>query len=631
LKIKKYVMRKPFSFANWRFSFLKAVFTLVPLLIFFKLFYLQILNHAHYQILAENQHWLRREIPAVRGEILSSDGFKLATNEEAYLLFAVPPEIENKDDVVKQLVETLGPEEILGTAKDEKCLPAQAGKMKNEKLEDGKCVDDADSLKLASEKLVDQLSQPDRYWVPLAHKVSIKTRDQIAQLNLPGIYFESQEKRVYPEGSLAAHLLGFVGKNDAGEDRGYFGLEGYYNGDLSGQKGFAALERDASGKPIPIGGTQIINPENGRTLVLTINREVQYLLEKKLAQGVKKYGAADGTAILLEPETGKILALANYPTFEPENWTDYLGKESDVAKIDIFRDIAIASAYEPGSVLKSVTMSAALEGGTVRPETIYNDRGPMQVGGYLIKTWDNKYHGEIDMAQILQLSNNTGASWIAQKMGFSQYWRFVEKFGLGEKTGIDLEGEAQGIVKPHDEWREIDLATAAFGQGIAVTPIRLATIFATIANNGVMMKPYLVEEIRQESSKFKVQSSKLIKLKPQEIGRVISKETAKTLKEMLQSVIEKGEFKWFVKNAGMDKFALAGKTGTAQIPVGGSYDPHKTEVTFVGFAPIKTPKFVLLLKMSKPTASTYSAETAVPLWLEMAKELVIHFNITPTH
>lgn len=612
-------MPKTFPLANWRFGLLRFAFVIATLLVLFKLFYLQVLNHDKYQVLAEKQHWLTLEIPAARGEILSSDGFKLASNEEAYLVFAVPPEIKDKDEVVKQLVAILGPEQILGTAK-------------NVKLEEGECAVSEDLTKLAIEQLAEQLSQPDRFYLPIAHKVPIELRDKIANLNLPGIYFETEQKRVYPEGNLAAHVLGFVGKNDAGEDQGYFGLEGYYNGDLSGQPGFSSLERDAQGKPIPVGGAELTNPENGRTLVLTINRELQYLLEKKLAEGVKKYGASDGTVILLEPSSGKILALADYPTFEPEDWTNYLKEQSDVGKIDIFRDIAVSSAYEPGSVLKSVTMSAALETGVVTPQTTYNDSGPIQIGGHLIKTWDNKYHEEIDIAQILQLSNNTGAAWAAQKMGFSQYWQFVKRFHLDEPAGIDLEGESGGIVKQYDEWGEIDLATAAFGQGIAVTPLRLAMIFGTIANDGVMMKPRLVDKIIDENdqipnSKFQ----KIIEVKPEEVGTVISKETAQTMKEMLQSVIEKGEFKWFVKNAGMDKFSIAGKTGTAQIPEGGQYDPHKTQVTFVGFAPVENPKFVLLVKMSKPTTSTYSAETAVPLWLLMAKELMLHFGITPRY
>lgn len=593
-----------------RLALLKFTFLLIGILISLRLFYLQVLKHDYYTALAEGQHWLQRKIPAVRGEIFSADGFPLATNEDAYLIYAIPPEIKEAKEIAKLIVDVLKNEEkgLKGEVEKENSNAAAEDKIK---------------------EINELLEMKDRLWVPLAHTVSAQKTEQIKKLNLPGIYFEVEKKRAYPEGALAAHVLGFVGKNDLGEDQGYYGLEGFYNRELAGQAGFAKLEKDASGKPIPVGESNVLNPQNGRNLYLTLNRELQYFLEKKLEEGVKKYGAEDGTVILMEPQTGKILALANFPTFGVGDWTNYLKGENDVSRVEVFRDIAIQSSYEPGSVLKTFTMSASLQEGVVTPQTTYNDTSPKEYSGHLIHTWDDKYHGVIDMAQILQLSNNTGAAWVGTQLGFKKFSEYLKKFHLGEPLGIDLQGEAQGIIRDEREWRDIDLANMSFGQGISVTPLQMLSIVATIANNGVQMKPFLVEKIVEPQGLSKKDTKpKEVLIKPQVLGRPISSETAKMMKAMLKSVIDKGEFKWFVKNAGLDQFSLAGKTGTAQIPEGGRYT-NKTQVTFVGFAPVDKPQFVMLLKMTHPTASSYSAETAVPLWLEMAKGLMLHFGITP--
>lgn len=588
-----------------RLAFLKLSFLVFAVIVVFRLFYLQIWQHDHYAALAEGQHFLRRQIPAVRGQIFSADGSPLATNEDAYLVYAVPPELKEAEKAA-----------------------AVVAKIMVENEQAGNGVDIAQLTRGKEKEVQELLKSPDRLWIPLIHKISAAQAEQLEKLNLAGIYFEPEKKRAYPEGTLAAHVLGFVGKNDLGEDQGYYGLEGFYDRELSGKPGFAKLEKDAEGKPIPVGEAQILNPQNGRDLYLTLNRELQYSLEKKLEEGVKKYGAENGTVILMEPKTGKILALANYPNFEVGDWTKYLKGESDVSKVGDFRNITIQSSYEPGSVLKTLTMSAALQEGVVTPQSTYNDTGPMAYSGHLIHTWDNKYHGVIDMARILQLSNNTGAAWVGTQIGFEKYAAYLKKFHLGEALGVDLQGEATGIVRNSQEWREIDLANMSFGQGISLTPLQLLSVVATIASGGVQMKPFLVEKIVQPTGSDQGDKREEVNIKPQELGRPISAETAQTMKEMLKSVIEKGEFKWFVEKAGLNKFSLAGKTGTAQIPQGGGYS-NQTQVTFVGFAPMDNPQFIMLLKMTRPTTSSYSADTAVPLWLEMAKGLILYFGIAP--
>lgn len=599
----------------WRLRLTQLFYLLAAVLILSKLFYLQILQRPKFQVLAEKQHWLLREIPGERGEIFSSDGHPLVTNENAYLLFAVPPEISNVEDVVDKLLDKLVTSQVQFFILNEvfsldKDLP-------EEELQD-KIKEYREKVK---EGLISLLKEKERLFVPIAHKISLKLKDEITGFKIKGIYFEEEEKRSYPEGSLAAHVLGFVGKDENNTDVGYFGVEGHYNADLTAAAGFRALEKDALGKPIPFGQTLSVPPQEGRSLVLTINRELQYFLEKKLTQGIQRYQAEGGTAILLQPQTGKIWALASFPTFNPENWVSELRGESDVAKVEAFRNQGIAVNYEPGSVFKIVTMAAALETNTVKPTTIYDDQGAVQYSGHWVRTWDNKYHGKIDMAQILQLSDNTGAAWVGTQLGFDRFWSFLQKFHLGQTFDVGLEGEDAGIVRSRTQWRDIDLANMSFGQGIAVTPLQVAMFVSAVANDGILMKPKIVDKILDDD--------KEIILPNEVLSRPISPQTANTLKGMLKSVIEKGEFKWFIKNAGLERFNFAGKTGTAQIPVNGRYDPSQTNVTFVGFAPHDKPKFVLLVKLTKPKSSTYSADTAVPLWLEIARELFVYFNIGP--
>lgn len=613
-------MQRANFFSTGRISFLKVCFSFAALAIFLRLAQIQIFFHDYFLALAEQQHWAKVVIPAARGEILTDDGFSLAANEEAYLVYAVPQEVENAPETAEKLVEA-----FLVCARPEGENAEDAGwqaQFLNTMFLGGE-KENMEGKEDVKEKVIESIEvsikNTDLFWVPIAHRISLKQREEIEKLNLSGVHFESEQKRSYPEGSLAAHILGFVGKNEEGKDQGYFGLEGFYDGDLSGVQGFVSREQDAEGKPIPVGGFKEVPPQDGRWLVLTINRELQYMLEKNLKAGVERYGADSGTVILMEPQTGAILAMANYPNYSPESWEENL-QETDISKIESYKNLAISENYEPGSVLKVLTMSAALETGVVTPKTTYEDEGAVEIGGYKIRTWDNKYHGTIDMAQILQLSNNTGACWVGRQLGLENYWEFLKKFALGEKTGVDLEGEDKGIVKEKGEWREIDLVTASFGQGIAVTPIQLASIFATIANNGIRVKPYLVKEIRD--------GERIIEMASQESRSVISAKTARIMKDMLKSVIEKGEFRWFIKHAGLEKYDFAGKTGTAQVPEGGRYT-NKTQVTFVGFAPTYQTKFVLLVKLANPKSSTYSAETAVPLWLEMAKELFVYFGIAP--
>lgn len=520
---------------------------------------------------AENQYLFKKELPSKRGEILFTDGQPLVTNERCYLVFAEP----------KKLI-------------DEKKLARQFSSL----------------LKVKEGSISAQLNRKDLDWVPLKHQVDQETVETLKILQTSGIGFEEESKRFYPEGSVSAHLLGFVGKDIAGQDKGYFGLEGYYDYELKGRAGFLSLEKDAQGNPILTSGREEFSKENGDTLILNIDRAVQYTVEKALKRGVEQYGALAGGVILMEPKTGKILAMVSYPSYDPEKFSEF--------EEERYKNPLISDSYEPGSIFKVLVMAAALDQEVVKPDTLYEEEGPISIGGYKIKTWNNEYHGKLTMTQVLEKSSNVGMAWVAAKLGKKKVFYYLKKCGFGQKTGIDLQEEFSPSLRPIKEWKEIDLATASFGQGIAVTPIQMVRAVGVVANGGLLVKPYVVQRIIGEDGRAR-------EIKPQVEGRVIKPETAAVLTEMMVSAVENGEAEW-EKPKG---FRIAGKTGTAQIPVAGHYDPQKTVASFIGFAPADDPKFVMLVTLREPTASPWGSETAAPLFFDIASELLNYYGISP--
>ncbi len=521
-------------------------------------------------------------------------------NQIAYLVYGEPPNILDVDYVAEKLTDILWEENI-------KYQISNIKSMTNDKFQMTKTEE--------IERIENALNQ-DLQWVPLAHKISPETRRKIEELGIEGIGFAEEPKRYYPEGNLAAHLLGFVGSDEQGQDQGYYGLEGFYNGDLRGRPGRIVEEKAASGEPILVGGYRRIPADNGRDLVLTIDRSLQFMIERQLKTAVEKYGAKSGSVVIMEPQTGGILAMANYPTYDPLQWNELKEESEEADEEAAFKNAAISETYEPGSVLKALTMSAGIDTKTVTPQTTMMDSGPITVSGYTVDNWDGKHHGEETMIEVLQHSNNIGAVWVGQQVGAETLRDYFLKFGLGETSGIDLEDEDTGVVKEQSSWRPIDLANAAFGQGVSVTPLQLVSVFSTIVNGGKMMSPYLVDEIREED--------RVIRTKPKEAAQVLSAKSADIMVEMLIAAVEGGESKFY----NLETHKVGGKTGTAQIPIEGRYDPTKTNCTFVGFLPAY-PNFVMLVLLREPSASVYAAETAVPTWMEMAKELTIYYGIEP--
>lgn len=564
--------------SNVRLNILLLFFSLIGILLGCRLFYWQVWNAGQLEAAAEGQHWISFEIPARRGKIYAADGFPLVANEDAFLVFASIPELKEKPgEIATKLASLLA----------------------------------SPSAQPAIEEVIrKRLSEGTYVWVPLKHKISRETKEILEKLEIEGIGYEEEQKRAYPEGSVAAHLLGFVGSDLNGREKGYFGLEGHYDLELRGHSGVLRREKDASGKPILVGEVKREEEKDGRDLVTTIDRSIQFTVEKKLEDGLERYGAKNGTVVIMEPATGAVVAAASRPTYDPASFSQH-DKE-------LFLNPAVSFSYEPGSTFKVFVMAAALNEEVVKAETEC-DRcfGPRHISGYTIETWNNQYPPNPTMVEVIQHSNNVGMVFVGEKLGIEKFITYLKKFGFGEKTGIDLEGEDSPELRQKDKWREIDLATASFGQGIAVTPIQMLRAVAALANRGQLMRPFVVKKV--------ISGEDTVEIKPKMEGEVVSPTTARVMTEIMVNAVDKGEAKW-CKPKG---FRIAGKTGTAQIPVAGHYDEQKTIASFIGFAPADNPRFAMLVTLYEPTSSPWGSETAAPLWFEIAEELFTYYGILP--
>ncbi|KKU50936.1 MAG: Peptidoglycan glycosyltransferase [candidate division WWE3 bacterium GW2011_GWC1_47_10] len=578
---------KQSSGAHARINFFIACTLFVMGIFLFKLFTIQVLQHEKYAAMAQSQYWSLQQIPAKRGQILTKDGFALASNSIAFLLFAQPKLINDSAQTANDLAAIL---------------------MKK---------DQADGDFAALEKELHEKLLLDLSWVALVHGVTEEERKEIEQKNIAGLGFDEEPIRYYPEKTLAAHVLGFVGKDDDGNERGYFGIEGGYDGDLRGRPGRILEERDAAGAPILVGGYRRVNSIDGRDIELTIDRPVQYIIEKYLKAGVLAYGAVSGSVIVMNPVTGDVLAMANYPTYDPGKYTEVSAdtKEASSAVIEK-RNLSISETYEPGSVMKALTIASAVDAGKVTPATTFTDAGPVVYSDYTIDNWDGKHYGMQNIVQLLQKSNNIGAAWVGHLLGANTLSKYFKNFGLGAVTNVGLEGEDTGTIRNYEDWTDIDLATISFGQGISATPLQMLNAVNVIANGGFLMQPRIVARVHDNGD--------VIDIPEKELRRVLSKETADTMVDLLTKAVEGGESKFFnIRN-----YRIAGKTGTAQIPVEGKYDPTKTNATFVGFL-AASKKFSMIVRLDRPSASPYASETAVPLWMQITKELAGYYGIPP--
>lgn len=550
----------------FKFRLVFFIFILAFVIILIQLFNLQILNP---KLATNNLYYKDQKILPKRGRIYDQLGQPLVLNQIEYLLFVEPKKINDK----KNLVEKLNKIIQLGEA----TLEAKIDFSKD--------------------------------WVAITRGISEEKKKQIEDQKIVGVGFEEESRRYYPEASIAAHLLGFVGKNYWGDDTGYFGIEGYFQKELAGLPGVIKSERDLLGRPIFVGTQEKIDPEDGSDIYLTIDKSVQAIAKKRLNEGLESYQAKQGCVVIANPFNLEILALVCLPDFDPNQY----GKFSE----EIFKNPVISDLYEPGSIFKPLIVASAIEEKKILATDEIDEKGPIKIDQYLIKTWDNKYEGKISITRVLERSSNVGMVEIGKKLGQKKIYQYLEKFGFGQLTGISLQGEVAGSLKPFNQWYPIDWATVTFGQGIAVTPIQFVRAFASVINGGQLMKPYLVKKI--------VFGNKEKNFSPEKQGQIFNQRTSEIVKKMLVSTVENGEVNW----AKPEGYQIGGKTGTAQVPIAGHYDPNKTVASFVGFFPAQKPRFLILVILREPKTSPWGSETAAPIFFRIVKDLIVYYGIMP--
>ncbi|MBI4215459.1 MAG: penicillin-binding protein 2, partial [Parcubacteria group bacterium] len=529
-------------------------------LIIYRLFTLQVIEHSFYQQMMDDRKFSAPSRETARGTIYIEDRgeedrlFPLAIDKKFQLVYAVPSETRYTRENVIQLANVLGVEQDLVDRK---------------------------------------LSKQNDPYESLLHKAEDQLIEKVRLLGLEGVYFDEEVWRYYPAKNLFSHITGFVGYSSSGK-KGLYGVEGYYDEILS--------------KTVQVNGLNYV--KKGSDIVLTIDRDVQFTACAKLKESVKKLGAKSGSVLILNPKTGAVLGLCNEPDYDPNDY-------QKVSDLTLYNNASIFEPYEPGSIFKAITMAAALDMNAVRPETRHMDEGFVKIGKHIIKNYGSKVYGEQTMTQVLEKSINTGAIFAAEKAGFSSFKRYVQDFGFGEKLNIDLDYEAKGDLSSLKRKSDIYLATASFGQGITVTALQMAAAYAAIANQGKLMKPFIVKKIIKPSGE-------IIETQPQVIRSVLNPRAAALLTGMLVSVVKNG----YGKTARAPGYYLAGKTGTAQVHIKGEDGySDKTIQSFVGFGPVDNPVFTMIIKIDEPEKSEDAGASAAPLFGEIAKFLLEYYQV----
>ena len=547
-----------------------------------KLVYWQVVEHQKISLLAAKQHQVTFKLPSQRGKIFDRSGQLLATDTPVANVVADP-----------SLIPRAARSQVAGSL--------------------------APLLGMTATDILKQLEMPLKFEY-LKHKLPKETADKISALHLAGIGLEDDSRRSYLSSvdpaapteprSLAGNLLGFV--NDGGT--GQYGLEQYYDGQLKGHDGYESTLKTGTNETIVLSDVKKVLPQDGTSLQLGLDSQVQFFAEKALADGVRKTGAESGSVIIMEPSTGNIIAWADFPTFDANNFG-----RSDAK---LLSDPVVSSLYEPGSVMKVVTLSGGLQSGAITPDYTFNETGSVNVGGYTIQDWDHKPHGNISMTRVLELSLNAGAVKVQQIEGPDNFYKFLGAFGIGSLTGIDVAGEVAQPLKPLRNYYASELATTAFGQGVAVTPIEMISAINTVANGGRFVHPRVVTStILADGSRKEV---------PQDLGtQVLGTQAENDMRQMMIKVVEHGSG-WTTKMDGWQN-QIAGKTGTANVPEGGKYT-DKVISSFVGFMPANNPRFTMLVIMRNPKGDTLAQEgtfTAAPVWKSIAQQILVQWQVTP--
>jgi len=561
-----------------RLKVLGSVFFLLAFIIVCRLFFLQVHNHDFYISLSERRSDISRELRPVRGSIYVKENEKLyhiVTNKDYFTLFADPREIEN----VSRVVDTLTP--LLSFEEEE------------------------------WKDLAKKLSKKNDPYEQIKKKIPKEVIDKIDEENLKGIHSISETYRYYTETDFKGQLTGFLGF-DKDERVGQYGLEGHFNKELSGTVGYLESVKDASGLPVTVGKRSLVKPVNGNDLVLTIDLTVQLKVCEIIKNSVQAFEASGGTVIVQNPKTGAIIAMCSVPDFDPE-------KYNAVESVSLYNNPAIFNAYEPGSVFKAITMAAGLDLGVVEPKTTYEDTGEVKlIGRKPIRNSDLQAHGKQTMVEVLEKSLNTGAVFVVEKIGKSNFQKYVKDFGFGELSGIELDFESAGNISSLEKRGQIYTLTASFGQGITATPLQLVNAFSAIANGGSLMKPYIVDEILLDGVVVQ-------KTSPTVLRQVLNTRAAALIHGMLVSVVENGHG----KKAGVDGYYIAGKTGTAQLSNNSGEYGEDTIHTFIGYGPSSDVEFTILVKFERPQAVRFSSDSAAPIFGQIAQFLTQYYQIPP--
>ncbi|MDP4009618.1 MAG: penicillin-binding protein 2 [Candidatus Shapirobacteria bacterium] len=538
---------------NQRLKILSSAFLFSFIIVLVRFFYWQIIKGPELKEKSLMQTYKLEKILPERGIIYSSDGFPLVLNQNIYILSIYKPNL--KEDL---------------------------GNLINK-------IDSVhkDFIKNNSNLISNFQSNPNQKWITFTTEFTSEEKDN---LNILGISFEQKDKRFYPEADLTKDILGFMGKDDRGSVTGYGGLEAYYNKQLKGRTGFYWASKDATGKTILTKKGWQSEAVDGRDIYTTINRSVQYLAEKLLKEGIQKYSADSGSISIMEPSTGAIIAMTNFQASPSATFN---------------HNSAILDLFEPGSIFKPIIVSMALDTKTINTSFICDQcYKPRVIGEYTISNWNNELNPNSTLQDIIKNSDNIGMSFVIDHLGLKNFLDYYNKLGLSQKTGIDLQGEARSAAKTY--WPDIDLATASFGQGIAITQIQMLQAFNVLANNGYLIRPHLVNYFSE--------GDKIFKPKTKEETKIFDTTTIDDIKSILNYAAENGAVAKLIPK----DLNVCTKSGTAQIALDGKYTDSATIASYIGFSPCNNPKFTMIVTINNPRTSPWGSSTAAPIWFNLA-------------
>ncbi|MBI3626821.1 penicillin-binding protein 2 [Candidatus Uhrbacteria bacterium] len=553
-----------------------AVFIfLLNVVVVWKLFDVQVAKGALYSTMAADEHQFWEKLLPKRGEVFVVDDGKpiqIITNKNQLTLYAVPISIDKPGWTAKLLAETLGLDQI---------------------------------------ELEKKLSRPNDQYEIIKRKITDDEVAKVKDLKLPGLEFSEEPGRSYPDQNLFSHVTGFVGFS-GDQKKGQYGIEGHWDDVLAGQTGYLKTDKDLTGRWIASAGRSMEEAQDGSSLVLTLDRTIQFYACKQLEEAARKFKASGGSLIVMNPMTGAVITMCGVPDFDPNIY-------NLVENARAYNNPAIFNDYEPGSIFKAVTMAGGLDANLITPDTTYDDTGIVDMVKYVIKNSDGKAHGITTMTGVLEQSLNTGTVFVSARMGLDLFRRYVKDFGFGQPAGIELDTEGGGNISSLEKKGQIFMATASFGQGITVTPLQMAAAYSAIANGGKLMRPYVVDQIIKPDGQ-------VVKTQPEVIRQVISNRAAKVLTGMLVSVVKRGHS----KKAGIPGYLIAAKTGTAQLAGPGGVYSKETIHSFIGYGPADDPKFVILARLDKPQGAEFAESSVAPLFNDVARFIINYWKIQPT-